>query len=68
MDDAGLFRALLLAEDESEADGILRRAGCGLDNEAVWRPLGEMPNNTLRCYQPADRADCCVCREDHQRC
>jgi len=46
MDDAkNLFDALMEAEDEHQADTILQRAGLGLDNEAVWRPLGDMENN-----------------------
>lgn len=45
MDDATLFDRLLHAEDETEADKILTRAGFGLENEAVWHPLGDMPNN-----------------------
>ncbi len=45
MDDLTLFDRLLRAEDESEADEILKRAGYGLDNESAWRPLGDMPNN-----------------------
>lgn len=40
-----LFEQLLKAEGENEADTILRRAGYGLDNEAAWRPLGDMENN-----------------------
>jgi hypothetical protein len=40
-----LFEQLLKAETETEADAILRRAGYGLDNEAAWRPLGDMENN-----------------------
>lgn len=40
-----LFEQLLKAESENEADTILRRAGYGLDNEAAWRPLGDMENN-----------------------
>src|SRR5713226_9982606 len=45
MNDAKLFDALLNAENENEADKILQRAGYGLENEAAWRPLGDMPNN-----------------------
>ncbi len=45
MDDVTLFDRLLRAEDEAEADKILSRAGFGLENEAVWHPLGDMPNN-----------------------
>jgi hypothetical protein len=46
MDDTKqLFQELLEAESEHQADTILRRAGYGLDNEAVWRPLGDMENN-----------------------
>lgn len=45
MDDFTLFDRLLHAEDESKADDILKRVGYGLDNESVWRPLGDMPNN-----------------------
>ncbi|MEX2029666.1 MAG: hypothetical protein WD906_01665 [Anaerolineales bacterium] len=45
MDTAALFERLLHAEHESQVDEILRREGYGLDNEAVWRPLGDMPNN-----------------------
>lgn len=45
MDDLPLFERLLHAEHESEADEILERAGYGLDNESVWHPLGDMPNN-----------------------
>jgi hypothetical protein len=40
-----LFEQLLKAEGEYDADAILRRAGYGLDNEAAWRPLGDMENN-----------------------
>jgi len=45
MDDITLFDRLLHAEDEAEVDKILTRAGYGLDNESVWHPLGDMPNN-----------------------
>ena len=39
------FEQLLKAESENEVDVILKRAGYGLDNESVWRPLGDMENN-----------------------
>jgi hypothetical protein len=45
MDDFTLFTRLLHAEDESEVDAILKRADYGLDNEDVWRALGDMENN-----------------------
>ena len=45
MDEFALFERLLHAEDESQVDDILRRVGYGLENESVWRPLGDMPNN-----------------------
>src|SRR5205809_8145623 len=45
MDDATLFNRLLRTEDEGEVDQILQRFGYGLDNEAVWHPLGDMENN-----------------------
>jgi hypothetical protein len=45
MEPSMLFDRLLRAEDESEVDQILRRAGYGLDNEQAWRPLGDMENN-----------------------
>jgi hypothetical protein len=45
MDAATLFELLLHAEHESQVDDILRSEGYGLENEAVWRPLGDMPNN-----------------------
>jgi hypothetical protein len=45
MDDITLFERLLHAEDEAEVDKILTRGGYGLDNEGVWHPLGDMPNN-----------------------
>jgi hypothetical protein len=45
MDEVILFERLLHAEDETEADDILQRAGYGLGNEGAWRPLGDMPNN-----------------------
>lgn len=45
MDEAVLFNRLLRAEDEAAADRILSQAGYGLDNEPVWRPLGDMENN-----------------------
>src|SRR5687768_4571670 len=45
MDAHKLFEQLLHAEDENEANAILERAGYGLDNEAVWRPLGDVENN-----------------------
>lgn len=45
MDDATLFNGLLRAEDEDTADQVLRRAGYGIDNDAAWHPLGDMPNN-----------------------
>jgi hypothetical protein len=40
-----LFEQFLFAEDESDIDSLLRREGFGLDNEAVWRQLGDMENN-----------------------
>lgn len=46
MDDANrLFENLRRAETEGEVHDLLRRAGHGLDNEPVWRPLGDMENN-----------------------
>lgn len=45
MDEVSLFDRLLRAEHESKVDEILKRAGYGLDNENVWKPLGGMPNN-----------------------
>ena len=45
MDDVVLFNRLLHAEQETEADEILSRAGYGLDNENAWHPLGDMENN-----------------------
>jgi len=40
-----LFESLLHADAEADADSILQHAGFGLENEAVWRPLGDMENN-----------------------
>ncbi len=45
MDEITLFDRLLHAEDEDRADEILTQAGYGLENEKVWHPLGDMPNN-----------------------
>src|SRR5215510_6126550 len=45
MDDAVLFDKLLHAEEENDADALLKAAGYGLDNESAWRPLGDMENN-----------------------
>ena len=42
---ATLFERLLRAEDESDADEFLRRAGYGLENGNAWFPLGGMENN-----------------------
>lgn len=40
-----LFESLLHAETESEVDRVLHEAGLSLENEAVWKPLGNMENN-----------------------
>lgn len=40
-----LFERLLHAELEDEVDKILHGAGFSLENESVWRPLGDMENN-----------------------
>ncbi|PWB81866.1 MAG: hypothetical protein C3F08_00980 [Candidatus Methylomirabilota bacterium] len=45
MDDATIFERLLRAEDEAVVEEVLKRAGYGLENESVWRPLGGMENN-----------------------
>jgi hypothetical protein len=45
MDEATLFNRLLRAEDELEADSVLKQAGYSLENEPVWRALGDMENN-----------------------
>jgi hypothetical protein len=45
MDTAMLFQRLLQADNEDEVDELLKREGYGLDNEAAWRPLGDMENN-----------------------
>jgi hypothetical protein len=45
MDEATLFNRLLRAEDELEADKVLKQAGYSLENEQVWRALGDMENN-----------------------
>ena len=46
MDDAKeLCEQLLKAESENKAAEILQHDGYGLDNESVWRPLGDMENN-----------------------
>src|SRR5574341_1507356 len=44
-DQAVLFERLLRAEDESDVDEFLRRAGYGLENESAWLPLGGVENN-----------------------
>ena len=45
MDYASLFERLIKSEDEAIVGEILNRAGYGLENEGVWRPLGDMENN-----------------------
>lgn len=45
MDNINLFEKLLKAEDETEVDELLKRAGYGLENESAWVPLGSMENN-----------------------
>src|SRR6266704_949536 len=45
MNSRELFDRLIRAEHEDEVDQILSLAGYGLDNEAVWKPLGDIENN-----------------------
>src|SRR6266571_3958258 len=45
MDSEELFEILLKSEDETEVERILESVGYGLENESVWRPLGDMENN-----------------------
>lgn len=45
MDDATMFERLIQAEDEAAVEEVLKQVGYGLENESVWRPLGDMENN-----------------------
>lgn len=45
MDSHELFEQLLHAEFEEDVERVLSRAGFDLENESMWRPLGDMENN-----------------------
>ncbi len=45
MNSRELFDRLMHAEHEDEVDQVLTVAGYNLENEAVWKPLGDIENN-----------------------
>ena len=45
MTDYELFTRLLQFEDEAEVDELLNALGYALNNDNVWKPLGDMENN-----------------------
>jgi len=60
MSDYNLFEELVFAEDESEVDRILTRAGLGLENEAAWRRLGDVDNNFSTVGNQQTEATCAM--------
>jgi hypothetical protein len=60
MKEYDLFEKLLLAEDENEFEKLLRREDLGLENEAVWRALGDMEINFSTVGNQQTEATCAL--------